>query len=191
MTEIKPLSIAKRVKWRKWLENNHNQEKEIWLIFYKKHSGKQKISLEEAVEEALCFGWIDCILKRIDDEKHIIRFTPRKKNSIWSKINRKRAEKMINDGKMTDEGFAKIEEAKSSGKWSSAYTLLVKPTMPSDLKRALKEKQKAWQNFNEFANSYQANYIYWVNSAKREETRKRRIEEVVARAIQNKKPGVG
>jgi uncharacterized protein YdeI (YjbR/CyaY-like superfamily) len=79
MTEIKPLSITNRVKWRKWLENNQDNKKGSWLIFYKKHTGKQKISLDDAVEEALCFGWIDSTLKRIDDEKHIIRFTPRKK----------------------------------------------------------------------------------------------------------------
>ena len=97
---------------------------------------------------------------------------------------------MIIDGKMTESGFAKIEEAKRNGKWSSAYTSLDKPTMPPDLKKALKKNQKAWDNFNEFANSYQANYIYWVNSAKREETRKRRIKDVVSRAIQNKKPGI-
>jgi uncharacterized protein YdeI (YjbR/CyaY-like superfamily) len=97
---------------------------------------------------------------------------------------------MIKEGKMTESGLAKIEEAKRSGKWSSAYTAKKKPTIPSDLKKALKENQKAWDNFNDFANSYKTNYIYWVNSAKREETRKRRIEEVVSRAIQNKKPGM-
>jgi uncharacterized protein YdeI (YjbR/CyaY-like superfamily) len=91
---------------------------------------------------------------------------------------------------MTESGLAKIEEAKRNGKWSAAYTTKEKFTIPPDLKKALKANQKTWDNFNKFANSYQANYIYWINSAKQEETRKRRIKEVVNRAKKNKKPGV-
>jgi len=184
----KPLLMRNRDEWRKWLERNHNKEKEVWLVFYKKHTGKLGLSYDDAVEEALCFGWIDGRLKRIDDEKHLIRFSPRRKNSVWSEINRKKAEKMIREGKMTETGLAKIEEAKKSGKWFSAYTSK-KLAIPPDLEKALKDDKKAWDNFRNFANSYQLAYIYWVESAKREETRKKRIKEVVKRASQNKKPG--
>ena len=97
--------------------------------------------------------------------------------------------KLIKQGKMTQEGLNKITEAKKSGKWSTAYTSKNKPSMPVDLKKELKKDKLAWENFNNFANSYQTNYIYWVERAKRDETRKRRINEVVKRAKQNKKPG--
>ena len=190
MSETESLSVKNRKEWRRWLENNHDMVEGIWLVFYKKHVVKVGISYDEAVKEALCFGWIDSTLKRIDDEKHKIRFTPRRKNSIWSEINKKRAEKLIKDKKMTKEGFSKIEEAKRNGKWESAYTSKKKPDMPSDLKRSLKENKKAWKNFNNFSNSVKINYIYWINGAKREATRKKRIEEVVFRAKQNKKPGM-
>ncbi len=186
---METLYIRNRNEWRKWLEKNHDKEKEIWLVFYKKHMGKAWLSYEDAVEEALCFGWIDGKLKRIDDEKHLIRFSPRKKNSVWSEINRKKAEKMIREGKMTEAGLAKIEEAKRSGKWFSTYTSKKRPTIPPDLKKALKGDKKAWENFHNFTNTYQLAYIHWVESARREETRKKLIEEVVKRASQNKKPG--
>jgi uncharacterized protein YdeI (YjbR/CyaY-like superfamily) len=190
LDKIDALVLNDRNEWRKWLEKNSIKEKEVWLIHYKKHTGKLGISLEEAVEEAICFGWIDSKMKSLDDEKYILRYSPRKKNSPWSKINKERAKKLINQGKMTEEGLDKIKEARRTGKWSAAYSSKRKPTMPSELEEELKKDKTAWENFNNFANSYQTNYVYWVVRAKREETRKRRIKEVVKRANQNKKPGM-
>jgi uncharacterized protein YdeI (YjbR/CyaY-like superfamily) len=190
---INELSIAKlfknREEWRKWLKDYHFKEEGLWLIHYKKNSRKQSVSHPDAVEEALCFGWIDSKLKRIDDERYILRYTPRKGKSVWSKINKDAAEKMIELGKMTDAGLEKINLAKKQGLWDTAYTNLKKDRLPSDLKRALFEDKLAWKNFNKFSNSYRNSYIGWVKSAKSEETRKRRIDVVVKRSFLNKKPG--
>jgi uncharacterized protein YdeI (YjbR/CyaY-like superfamily) len=144
----------------------------------------------DAVEEAICFGWIDSKLKKIDEEQFILRYSPRRKRSVWSKINKDKAEKLISLGQMMPAGLEKINQAKTSGYWDKAYTNLVKDHLPSDLKKALMKNKKAWDNFQEFANSYRNTYIGWVDNAKTLETRKRRITEVVKRSIENKKPGI-
>ena len=177
-------------QFRKWLTKNHAKRKEQWLGFYKKHTEKLGIQYEKAVDEATCFGWIDGKLRRVDDEKHIIRFSPRKAKSVWSKINKERAERLINGGKMTAAGFASIEEAKKSGSWEKAYTNIKRERMRPDLKKALTKNKKAWDNFQNFANSYRNMYIGWVANAKTKETRLKRIKEVVKRTEQNKKPGI-
>jgi len=189
-SEHKTLYVKERNEWRKWLEENYNSENEIWLIYYKKHSDKPRIPYDDAVEEALCFGWIDSLFKTIDEEKYMQKYTPRKKNSVWSEYNVKRCEKMIKEGKMTDAGLALIEEAKKNGKWDQAYSTKKIFEMPQDLEIALKKDKTAWANFNNFAASYRNNYIHWVNSAKRKETKNNRIEEVVKRSALNQKPGM-
>ena len=185
----KALYFKNSDEWRTWLERNHGKEHEIWLIHYKKHSGKTGISYYEALDEALCFGWIDSRMKSIDDERFILRYSPRKAKSVWSKLNKERAERLIETGRMTGAGLASIEEAKRSGSWDNAYTGRKKERMPADLKKALMEDENAWNNFTNFANSYRNNYIGWINGAKTEKTRDRRVAEVVKRAILNKKPG--
>ena len=117
--------------WRNWLEKNHDSKSEIWLIHYKKKSKKKSVSQFEAVEEALCFGWIDSKLKRVDDERYILRYSPRKPKSVWSKINKDRAEELISSGMMTSAGLEKINFAKKYGFWDSAYTNKVKEKLPS------------------------------------------------------------
>lgn len=184
------IHFENRDAWRTWLEANHDKETEIWLVYYKKHTQKPSVQYEEAVQEAICFGWIDSIVKRIDDEKYMQKYTPRKPNSIWSQLNKKRAEKMIKEGRMTDAGRAKIEEAKENGQWDKATSSKRTFAMPPDLKKALKGNQAAWDNFTSFTKSQQNMYIGWVVSAKREETRERRIREVVKRSALNQKPGM-
>jgi len=179
-----------RNEWRKWLEKNHSTKHGLWLIHYKKESNKKSVSHPDAVEEALCFGWIDSKLKRIDEERYILRYTPRKRKSVWSKINKDTAEKMIHLGKMTEAGLEKIKIAKKQGLWNTAYTNLKKDRIPSDLKKALLKNKEAWNNFNNFANSYRNSYIGWIKSAKSDITRINRIDEVVRRSIENIKPGV-
>ena len=181
------LSFKSRDEWRNWLEKNHAEEKEVWLIHYKRSAGKVGIRLEEAVEEALCFGWIDGKLKKIDDERFILRYSPRKASSVWSKINRERAERMMKVGKMTAAGLSAIEEAKRSGAWDESYTNLKPDEVPADLLVALAKDKRALHNFQGFANSYRNQYIYWVNSAKSGGTRRKRIERVVEQALQNRK----
>ncbi len=184
------LYVTNRIDWRDWLQSNHQLKKEIWLVYYKKHTGIERIPYDDAVEEALCFGWIDSIVKRVDDETYVQKFSPRKPRSIWSALNKERVGKMIKSGLMTKAGLEKIKEAKKSGKWDEAYTSKKVVEIPSDLTIALSKNKVASTNFLNFADSYKNMYINWVNSAKKEETRQRRIMEVVNRASKNKKPGM-
>jgi uncharacterized protein YdeI (YjbR/CyaY-like superfamily) len=179
-----------RSEWRKWLQRNHDKKDEIWLVYYKKHTGKPSVTHAEAVEEALCFGWIDSRVNRLDDERYRQKYTPRKPKSVWSKINKDAAERMIREGKMMSAGIEKINEAKKDGRWAKAYTSRKRMRMPRDLKAALQRNKKAQKNFSNFAKSYQNMYIGWVTSAKRKETREKRIREVVKRSAMNKKSGM-
>ena len=184
------LFFQDRHQWRSWLKQNHNSCTGVWLLHHKKHAGKKSISHGDAVEEALCFGWIDSTLRRIDEDTFILRFTPRKLKSVWSKINKEKAVQMIAQGKMTQAGQDAIATAKKHGLWDTAYTNKKRERLPSDLKQALLKNAAAWEHFNGFANSYRNMYIGWVQSAKTHETRLRRINEVVNRSALNKKPGI-
>lgn len=159
----------------------------MWLIHYKKSSSRNSISHIDAVEEALCFGWIDSKLIKIDKDRFVLKYSPRKSKSVWSKINKEKAEELTTLGKMTQSGLDKIEEAKTHGLWDSTYTNKVKERIPLDLKQALIINNKAWYNFQHFANSYRNMYILWVNGAKTQETREKRISEVVKYLEVNKK----
>ena len=185
-----PKHFKSRDELRKWLEKNHAKQTELWILFYKVHTNKKSVRYAEAVEEALCFGWIDGILKRIDDEKHAQRYTPRKAKSIWSNVNKERAKRMIEQGKMTDAGLIKIKEAKKSGWWKKAYSFEVENIMPGEMKEVLMSDEEAWTNFQKFGKSYQNTYIFWVNYAKREETKKKRMQIILERAKKNIPPGI-
>lgn len=175
-----PLFAKDRHEWRAWLEKNHVTKKEIWLVFYKKHTGKTGVAYLDALEEALCFGWIDGPLKRIDDEKHTIKFTPRRKNSMWAESNIKRAQKMIELGKMTPAGLEKFK-----GHENRKIPQVIE--MPADLDKVLKANKRAWENFQKFPPSHRKHYFWWILSSKKPETRKRRIMEVVKMAEINRK----
>ncbi|NOQ27493.1 MAG: hypothetical protein GQ564_19190 [Bacteroidales bacterium] len=187
---METLFCKNRDEWRVWLKQNHSSENEIWLIYFKKHTKKSTVTYNDAVEEALCFGWIDSIVKRIDDETYMQKYTPRKKNSIWSLLNTKRVEKMISEGKMTKTGFDQIDIAKKNGLWGKAYSSQNVAKIPKELENALKENKIAWENFNRFAKSYQNTYIFWVTSAKRQDTIQKRIRVVVERSTNNLKPSI-
>jgi uncharacterized protein YdeI (YjbR/CyaY-like superfamily) len=180
MQPSKPLFAKDRHKWRAWLEKNHATKKEAWLVFYKKHAKKKGVPYLEALEEALCFGWIDGPLKRIDGEKHAIKFTPRRKSSVWAESNIKRAERMIDVGKMTPAGLEKFKDHEKR-KVPSVIE------MPADLEKALKKNRKAWENFQKFPPSHRKHYFWWIMSSKKPETRERRISEVVKCASENRK----
>jgi uncharacterized protein YdeI (YjbR/CyaY-like superfamily) len=182
-------NFADRDKWRAWLAENYQTEKELWLIFHKKHTGKPGLTHVEAVEEALCFGWIDGILKRIDDEKHTIRFSPRRRNSIWSEHNKKRIRKLIKEGRMTNAGLAKVREAKANGQWDKAAQREDTALVPAELAEALAGNERARLNFEGLAPSYRRQFIYWVAIAKRDETRRKRIEETIRLLVRNRKLG--
>ena len=180
------LYVTNREDWRKWLKKNFEVKKEIWLIYYKKHTRKPTIPYDDAVEEALCFGWIDSIVKRIDDEKHVQRYTPRNLKSIWSQNNINRVEKMLHEGKMTKTGLSKYEYGMKND--LQAPTIKEKLVVPKDFKIALKNETKADENFNNLAKSYKIMYIHWINCAKKEETGKRRIKKAIHLLKESKKP---
>jgi uncharacterized protein YdeI (YjbR/CyaY-like superfamily) len=189
--DIRAITFKSSDEWRDWLSQNHDKEKEAWLILYKKESGKGGMSYSEALEEALCFGWVDGKIQRIDDEKFALRFSPRKPRSGWSKRNREKAELLIAQGRMTDTGMARIEEAKRNGVWEKAYSSSTAETMPADLESALSGNRTALHNFNNMANTYRNMFIRWLNRADNEEIRKQRVEEIVKRAERNIKVRYG
>jgi uncharacterized protein YdeI (YjbR/CyaY-like superfamily) len=174
--------------WRGWLERHHRDKKEIWLVLHKVHVDEPSVRYGEAVEEALCFGWIDGQLRRIDDRSHAIRFTPRKPGSVWAKSNVARVEKLIAEGRMRPEGSALVEEAKRRGTWDDAVSGRAETT-PPDLQEALDADPVAAERWRTWAASHRLQYVYWVLEAKRPETRARRIGEVVRRAAAGLRPG--
>jgi uncharacterized protein YdeI (YjbR/CyaY-like superfamily) len=183
------LTFSSREGWRTWLSQNGGKAEPQWVMIFKKHAREKGLRLGDAVEEALCFGWIDGMLKGVDDAKYLLRFSPRKQGSIWSVINKKRAEKLIAAGKMTDAGLAKIQDAKLNGQWDAAYTSKTPTEFPADLRNALQEDPEAKQNFEAFSNSTRFQYIHWIDSAKTDQTRQKRIAGVVLRSRLKKKPG--
>ncbi len=183
------LCFENAAQWRAWLESHHDTADEVWLFHVRKGSGKKGLMLEEAVEEAIAYGWIDSRLKSLGGEGFMLRYSPRKPGSLWSKRNRGKAEELMRNGRMTAAGMAAVEAGRRSGTWARAYTSLVPHDMPPDLGRALEENPSAMENFEAFANSYRNQYIHWVNTAKTEATRQKRIAEVVNFSADNIKPG--
>ena len=187
---MKQLYITNRNEWNKWLSKHHNEEKEVWLVFLKKETRKPSIEYESAVEEALCFGWIDSVIKKIDDEKYARKFTPRKDKSRWSELNKRRAERMITEGRMTEFGLAKIETAKKSGNWDKVERLDISFDLPPEFKQALAKNKKAKEHFAKLAPTYQKHYIGWITVAKRQETKQKRIKESISLLEKGKKLGL-
>ena len=160
-----------REEWRRWLEEYHDSASEVWLVYYKKHVEKKSIQYEEAVEEALCFGWIDSKVKTIDDEQYMQRYTPRQDGSNWSESNKRRVRKLIETGQMTPAGMAKIDLAKRDGSWERLDDIDREITVPEDLEAALALNPAAKENFDNFPPSSQKQYLWWLKSAKKTATR--------------------
>ena len=188
---MKMLEVKDRGEWRSWLAANHDSEKEIWLIFYKKGSGLPSISYGDSLDEALCFGWIDSLIKRIDDIKYVRKFTPRKDDSKWSLVNKQRVQGLIKAGLMTEHGLEKVEAAKLSGSWDNP---IQKPkldfTMPAEFADALKNNPAAQSAYNSLAVSHQKQYLAWIITAKRPETRQKRIAESIQLLTDGKQLGL-
>jgi uncharacterized protein YdeI (YjbR/CyaY-like superfamily) len=187
--EFKTARPKTRSQWRKWLEKNHAKSPGVWLTYYKKSTGKAKLVYNDAVEEALCFGWIDSTLRPLDDECFMQRFTPRKPRSGWSGLNKKRIEKMIAEGLMTKAGLEKIEAAKKDGSWKSLDHIDA-IQLPEDFEKALSKNKKAKANFESFPQFSKKQFLYHINLAKTVTTRKKRILLCVKMAAVNKKPSV-
>ena len=177
--------VTSREEWRAWLTKHHQSETEVWLIYYKKHTGQPRISYDHAVEEALCFGWVDSIVKRIDDEKFAQKFTPRRDWTKWSALNKRRLRKLIREGRMTEAGLAKIDLV-MLGEEAQAKQSTGDLDIPRFVKQALKSNAKAWENFRSLTPSRRRAYIHLIMDAKKEETRERRLREAVALLQQSK-----
>ena len=184
MKVTKRLYVRNRGEWHAWLAKHHQSEKEIWLVYYKKHTGKPSIPYLDAVEEAICFGWIDGQIKSLDKEKYMQRFTPRTSSSNWSVINIDRAKKMIKTEKMTAWGRKVYKEGMKANRIIPSSKDF---SIPLDIKKALAANKKAWPNFQKLAPSAQLAFVYWVNTAKTDKTRRERIEKTVKLSTEGKK----
>ena len=185
--EVQTFCPKSRQEWREWLHDNHDKKQSIWLIYFKKKSNAATIIYSEAVDEALCFGWIDSKSKPLDEEKFMQFFSRRKEKSVWSKVNKEKIERLISERLMTKAGYEIIETAKQNGFWTildEAEALII----PDDLEKAFEKKANAKQYFLCLSRSDKRNILQWLVLAKRQETRENRINEIVKLAEQNQKP---
>jgi uncharacterized protein YdeI (YjbR/CyaY-like superfamily) len=185
---ITTLDVRSRAQWRAWLDKNHASIAEIWLVFHKQHARAKSIDREVSVEEALCFGWIDSLVRRLDEQRYAVKFTPRKPDSRWSDINRRRYASLEKRGLLAPPGLANAPTGKRA--YSVRQRRPLDAPVPGYVERALKAEPAAWRSFETLAPSYRRAYIGWIDAAKREETRERRLREAVARLAKGEKLGL-
>ena len=182
--ELMTLRVTSRRQWRAWLTRHHTSSAGVWLVFYKAHTGVKSIPYEDTVREALCFGWIDSLVKRLDDDRYALKVTPRQRTSKWSDSNRKRWAELKAAGLLTSAGLA-------SAPTSNAYAPRpVIPTLPAYIANALKGNSRAWEFFRKLAPTDRRDFVVWIHIAKRPETRARRIQESIALLAAGKKLGL-
>lgn len=174
-------------QWRTWLQKNHVKKQSVWLLCYKIKSGKPSITWSDAVDEALCFGWIDSIRKSVDDETFVQYFSKRKPGSTWSKINKAKIKRLIADGLMTPAGLTAIETAKKNGSWTK-LDAVEELTISKDMEKAFKANAGSKKFFLSLSKSTRKMMLQWIAFARREETRQKRINDVVTRAAKKLKP---
>ena len=183
---IPTLDVRTRSAWRAWLKKHHRSAAEIWLVFHKQHTGTPCLGYEDSIEEALCFGWVDSLVRRLDDARFARKFTPRKPDSAWSPSNRRRYASLEKRGLLEEAGRANAPGAKVAiPPPRRAWT-----TVPKYMEQALKANGAAWRNFEQLAPGYRRKYIGWVDSAKREETKQRRLREAVTLLAKGEKLGL-
>jgi uncharacterized protein YdeI (YjbR/CyaY-like superfamily) len=191
--EPAPRLFRTRQAWRAWLLRNHARSAGLWLAYYKKSSGKTSVTYEEALQEALCFGWIDSTVRRIDEERYAQKYTPRNDRSVWSASNKARIGELTARGLLAPSGLAKVEAAKRNGSWERLEGVDrtghgAEP--PRDLLEALDREPGARAAFDRQPPSHRKLWAYWVLSAKKPETRTRRIAETVKRILAGRRPGL-
>jgi uncharacterized protein YdeI (YjbR/CyaY-like superfamily) len=182
--KMNPLDFIDRNAWRSWLDEHHATSLEAWLIIQKKHSQHVGLSLGDAVEEALCYGWIDGTLQKLDDQRYLLRFSPRRANSVWSIRNIQRVEELLEAGKMTQAGLTAIHEGKMSGQWKAALDREKTDQIPAELQAALRRRKGALAAYRSLPDSHKKRYVYWIQSAKRDETKRKRIEKIVREVLE-------
>ena len=187
MKDVEDYCPSNKQDWRKWLELNYNKKDAVWLVFYKKKSPNYNLSWSESVDEALCFGWIDSTKRTMDSEKYKQYFSKRKEKSNWSKINKDKVKALIDQGLMEEEGSRSVEMAKENGSWTildEIEALII----PEDLKVELANHEGSIEYLDGLSKSGKKILLYWVGSAKRKETREKRILEIAENASKNLKP---
>ena len=182
---MKMLHVTTREAWRAWLREHHDRETEVWLVYNKRHTGRRRVEYGDAVREALCFGWIDSIVRRLDGGRYAQKFTPRKPRSRWSALNRRRFASLVEEGGMTKAGLASAPPRKTRAEAAEARRRRGPVVVPAYLVRALKTNRRAWRHFDALAPSYRRLYVLWIDAAKTAETRARRIAEARRRLAQN------
>ncbi len=187
---MKKLYFKNSQEWRNWLQRNHDKESEVWLVYFKKETGEPCIDYESSVEEALCYGWIDSLIKNLDETKYARKFNPRKDGSTWSELNKRRVQRLIKAKRMTEIGLAKIETAKRNGMWDRGDRPSISFEMPEEFEQALQQNRKGREFFEQLAPSYQRQYIAWIAVAKRPETRQKRINEAIGLLAKGEKLGI-
>ncbi len=184
MTDKPELYFKNDSEWRGWLQENHASSKGVYLIFYQVGHEKESMRWDEAVRVALCFGWIDSTVKSLGEGRRRQYFCPRKTKSVWSKLNKTYIKELSAKGLMHQSGLAKIKAAKKDGSWTT-LDAVENGTVPDDLQRAFDANPEAYANYQAFAPGYRKSYLYWLNQAKREETRKKRIREIIVLCRKN------
>jgi len=182
MDEAEEIECSTAAEWRAWLAANHERADGVWLVSHRPHTGKASVGYDDAVCEALCFGWVDSTQRRIDDERGAQWWSPRRKGSLWARTNKARVERLEAEGRMTDAGRAAIERAKADGSWN-----VLEPVedliVPGDLSAAFEAYPGARGQWDAFPPTAQRAYLFWIYSAKREATRARRVTEAAALVV--------
>jgi uncharacterized protein YdeI (YjbR/CyaY-like superfamily) len=173
--------------WREWLERHHDSESEVWLIFHKKHTGRPSVAYKDALDEALCYGWIDSLIKRIDADRYARKFTPRKVESNWSSVNIKRYQELKTANRLKEPGLARCPDGRPIADGARAYKL---NHVPEYIAKAIKKDSRAWSFFEKMAPSHRRLYVAWIDSAKRDDTRRKRTADAIKMLRAGKKPGI-
>jgi len=188
MKDYQRVPIESRAELRAWLEANHATTESIWLVMFKKHVAGKYVSRDDVVEEALCFGWIDSLTRKLDADRMMVLLSPRRPGSRWSRLNKQRVEKLLADDLMAPPGLAAIERAKEDGSWT-IFDEIEDLIIPSDLAAELAGNEMAARNFHAFNDSSKKAILWWIKSAKRAATRQRRIADTVRLAEHNVRAG--
>jgi uncharacterized protein YdeI (YjbR/CyaY-like superfamily) len=185
--EIETYCPKSRKDWRRWLEKNHQSKQGVWLVYYKTSTKIPSLTWSEAVDEPLCYGWIDSTKKTIDDERYMQYFSKRNPNSTWSKINKEKVSRLIDNDLMTQAGFDIIQTAKQNGRWDTMLDI-EELIIPEDLKIELNKNKSSMEFFQSQSRSIKIAMLHWVVTAKRIETRKKRIDEIALLAAKGLRP---
>jgi uncharacterized protein YdeI (YjbR/CyaY-like superfamily) len=190
VTECAPLDFRSTAEWRRWLRRNHARSDGEWVFIYKKDANRTGLRYQDALDEALCFGWIDGQVRAVDRDRFRQRWTPRRKRSIWSESNKARVRRLVAAGRLAAAGLAQVRAAKRDGRWARVLAAPRLARIPPALATALRADPQAARNFARLAPSYRRLYNAWVADAKQDATRRRRVEAIVRRSRENRKPNM-